>query len=65
MNLGKCAFMVHSIIILKLIVSKERKTFDPKKIEALVKMLVPKTPQEIQVLNGMAQFYKCLRVDAR
>jgi hypothetical protein len=27
---------------------------NPKKIEAVVKMLVPKTPQEIQVFNGMA-----------
>jgi hypothetical protein len=45
--------------ILGFIVSKEGKTFNPKKIKALVKMLVPKTPQEIQVFNGMAQFYKC------
>jgi len=22
-------------------------------------MLIPKTPQEIQVFNGMAQFYRC------
>ncbi len=32
---------------------------DPKKVEALVNMLVPITPQQIQVLNGMAQFYMC------
>jgi hypothetical protein len=30
--------------ILGFIVSKEGTTLDPKKIEALVKMLVPKTP---------------------
>jgi hypothetical protein len=30
------------------------KTHDPKKMEALVKMPVPKTFQEIQVFNGMA-----------
>jgi hypothetical protein len=41
------------------IVSEEGKTPNPKKIEALVKMLVPKTPQEIQIFNGMAQFYRC------
>jgi hypothetical protein len=29
--------------ILRFIVSKERKTFDPKKIEAIVKMLILKT----------------------
>jgi hypothetical protein len=40
--------------ILGFIVSKEVKTHDLKKIEALVKMLIPKTPQEIQVFNGMA-----------
>ncbi len=65
LKLEKCAFMVYFGIILKFIVSKEGKTLDPKKIEALVKMLVPKTLQEIQVFNGMAQFYKCFRVDAR
>jgi len=48
--------------ILGFTVSKERKTFNPKKIKALVKMLVPKTPQEIQVFNGMAQFYKCFTI---
>ncbi len=39
----KSAFMVYSGTILGFIVSKERKTPNPKKIEALVKMLVPKT----------------------
>jgi len=51
--------MVCSITILGFIVSKEGNTHDPKKIEVLVKMLVPKTPQEIQVFSGMAQFYRC------
>jgi hypothetical protein len=57
--------MVYCGIILGFIVSKEGKTLDLKKIETLIKMLVPKTPQEIQVFNGMAQFYKCFKVDAR
>jgi hypothetical protein len=43
---------------LRFIVSKKGKTLNSKKIEALVKMLVPKTPYKIQVFNGMAQFYK-------
>jgi len=55
----KCAFMVCSIIILGFIVSKEGKIHNPKKIEVLVKMPIPKTPQEIQVFNRMAQFYIC------
>jgi hypothetical protein len=36
---------------------KEGKTPNPKKIKAMVKMLIPKTPQKIKVFNGMAQFY--------
>jgi len=51
--------MVCSKTILGFIVSKEGKTHDPMKMEALVKMSMPKTLQEIQVFNGMAQFYKC------
>jgi hypothetical protein len=57
--MDKCAFMVCSRTILGFTVSKEGKTLNPKKIEVLVKMPVPKTPQEIQVFNGMAQFYIC------
>jgi hypothetical protein len=45
--------------ILGFIIYKEGKTFETKKIKTLVKMLVPKTPQEIQVFNGMTQFYRC------
>jgi hypothetical protein len=44
LNPNNCAFMVSFGTILIFIVSKEGKTPDPKKIEALVKMLVPKTP---------------------
>jgi len=58
LNLEKCAFMVCFGTILGYIVSKEGKTHDPKKVEALVKMQVPKTPKKIQVFNGMAWFYK-------
>jgi len=43
---------------LRFIVSKKGKTLNSKKIEALVKMLVPKTPYKIKVFYGMAQFYK-------
>ncbi len=51
--------MVCSRTILRFIVSKKGKTPNPKKIDVLVKMSIPKTPQEIQVFDGMAQFYKC------
>ncbi len=39
--------------------SKESKVMDPKKVEALVNMLVPITPHEIQFFNEMAHFYRC------
>jgi hypothetical protein len=44
LNPEKCAFMVCSRTILGFIVSKEGKTFDPKKIKVLIKIPVPKTP---------------------
>ncbi len=60
LNLDKCAFMVFSRTILGFIVSKEGKVMDPKKFETLITMLIPTTRQEIQIFNGMVQFYKCL-----
>jgi hypothetical protein len=44
LNLDKCAFMICFGTTLGFIVSKEGKTLDPKKIEALVKMPMPKAP---------------------
>jgi hypothetical protein len=55
----KCAFMVFSGMILGFIISKEGKLLDPKIIQAIVNTLPPKNPQQIQVFNGMAQFYRC------
>ncbi len=46
-------------VILEFIVSKEGKLPDPKKIDAIMNMLVPQNSQQIQVFNGMVQFYKC------
>ncbi len=59
LNPKKCAFMVFSGMILGFIVSKEVKLLDPKKIQVIVNMPPPKNPQQIQIFNGMAQFYKC------
>jgi hypothetical protein len=59
LNLNKCAFMVFSGTILGFLVFKENKVMDPKKVEALVSMPIPITPQEIQVFNEMAYFYRC------
>jgi uncharacterized protein (UPF0332 family) len=51
--------MLISRTILGFIVSKESKVMDPKKVEALINMLVPTTPLKIQIFNEMAQFYRC------
>ncbi len=58
-NRKKCAFMVYFGTILGFIVFKEVKTPNLKKIKVIFKMLIPTTLKEIQVFNGMAQFYKC------
>jgi len=44
----------------RFIVSKEGKIPNPKKVHAIMNMLVPTNPKYIQVFNGMAQFYICL-----
>jgi hypothetical protein len=44
-------------MILKFIVSKEGKLLDPKKVEAIIQMFVPKNLHDIQNFNGLAQFY--------
>jgi primosomal protein N' len=46
-------------IILGFIISKKRKLPNLNKIKAIVNMPPPKNPQQIQVFNGMAQFYRC------
>jgi hypothetical protein len=40
-------------------VSKEGKILDLEKVQAIVNMQIPINPQQIQVFNGMAQYYKC------
>jgi hypothetical protein len=44
LNPKKCAFMVCSRTILGFIMSKEGTTLNLKKIKAVIKMLMPKTP---------------------
>jgi hypothetical protein len=51
--------MVFSRRILGFLVSKEGKLPNPKKIQAIVNMPPLKNPQQIQIFNGMAQFYRC------
>jgi hypothetical protein len=51
--------MVFFGMIIGFIVSKECKPPNSKKIQAVVNMDIPQNSLQIQVLNGMAQFYKC------
>jgi hypothetical protein len=51
--------MVFSGMSLGFIVSKEGKLPYPKKIQAIANIPPPKNPQQIQVFNGMALFYRC------
>jgi hypothetical protein len=59
LNPKECAFMVFLGLILRFIISKERKILDPKKVQAIVNMTIPTNTYQIQVLNGMVQFYRC------
>ena len=56
LNPEKCMFFVFSGVILGYIVSKHGKFPDPKKIEAVVNMPIPRTPHDVQILLGIAQF---------
>ncbi len=58
LNPKKCMFLVHLGIILGYVVSKESKLPYPKKNSAIAHMPTPKTFEDIQVFNGMAQYYK-------
>jgi hypothetical protein len=57
LNLEKCMFLKHSSVVLGYVVSKEGKLPDLKKILVVVHMPTPKTPKDIMVFNGMAQYY--------
>ncbi len=57
LNLEKCMFLVYLGVILRYVVSKVGKLPNPKKILTIINMPTPKTPKDIQVFNGMAQFY--------
>jgi hypothetical protein len=57
LNPNKLMFLIHSKVILGYIVFKEGKLLGPKKIFAIMNMSPLKTPKDIQVFNGMVQFY--------
>ncbi len=56
LNLDNCTFMVFSGTILSFIISKKGKVMDPKKVEALVNMLVPTTPRRSKFSMGWHNF---------
>lgn len=59
MNPEKSMFFGFLGIVLGYIVSNDRKMLDAKKVEVVVAMPTPKNPHDIQVFNGIAQFYRC------
>ena len=59
LNPKKCIFYVPSSVILGYIVGREGKFPDPKKIQALIDMPIPKDVKAIQTFNGLAQFNHC------
>jgi hypothetical protein len=59
LNLKICAFIVFFGMIIGFIISKKGKLLDPKKIQVIMNMLISHNSLEIQVFNGMAQFYTC------
>ena len=63
LNPDKCIFYVPSGVILGYIVYQAGKFPDPKKIEALVNMLLPKIFKAIQTFNGLAQVNQCFIKD--
>ncbi len=63
MNHEKCMFLVHLGVIFGYMVSKEGKLPNLKKNLVIVHMPTLKTPKDIQVFNGMAQYYKCFIKD--
>jgi hypothetical protein len=46
-------------VILGFIVSNKGKIPNPKMVQAIVNMPVLTNPHQIQIFNGMAQFYRC------
>ncbi len=63
LNRKKCMFLVHLGVILGYVVFKGSKLPDLKKISTTVHMPTLKTPKDIQVFNGMAQYYWCFVKD--
>ncbi len=53
LKLEKCMFLVYLRVILGYVVSKEGNLHESKNILAIVNMLAPRTPKNIQVFNGM------------
>jgi hypothetical protein len=56
-------FLVHLGIILGYVVSEEGKLSNSEKKSTIVHMATMKTPKDIKVFNGMAQYYRCFIKD--
>jgi len=54
---------MHLNVILGYMVSKGSKPPNLKKNSTIIHMLTSKTPKDIQVFNGMTQYYQCFIKD--
>jgi hypothetical protein len=63
LNPKKCMFLMHLNVILGYMVSKGSKPPNLKKNSTIIHMLTSKTPKDIQVFNGMTQYYQCFIKD--
>lgn len=57
-NVDKCSFFKQSIEYLGNIISNGQVRPSPKKVEALVKAPVPKTPKQVRQFNGLAGYFR-------
>ena len=55
---SKCEFWLEKVLFLDHIISKDRITMDPTKVEIVVKWKQPENPTEVCSFLGLAEYYR-------